>query len=264
MRSIALVFLAIASTALSQPISLKKLREVKLQSNVKGISVDRLGGFYTSNDCGIEQFDPEGNLKFKYAPRGCTSTQLLEAWALARIYAYQKEKQQFIVFDSRMDILEFMPIDPSFAVEPQLAAPTSDLKSYWILDMDNSLKKVDLNTKSVSLESEDLKNIKGKFTHIREYQGMLFILNAETGIYIINKLGKLINTIDAPHISYFSFAGEDMYYLKGSQLHFYDIFSQDSYSVEVSQGYKFAVATDERLVLIKDGLAEVFEFTPRK
>jgi hypothetical protein len=264
MKSITLVLLVIAYSALSQPANLKKIREVKLQANVKAISVDRLGGFYTSNDCGIEQFDPEGKLKARYNPKGCTSTQLLEAWALARIYAYQKEKQQFIVFDSKMDILEVMPIDPSFAVEPQLATPTSDLKSYWILDIDNSLKKVDLNTKSVSLESEDLKNIKGRFIHIREYQGMLFILNVESGIYIINKLGKLIHTIDASNLSYFSFAGEDLYYLRGNQLHFYDIFSQDSYSIEISVGYKFAVATDERLILIKDGLAEMFEFTPRK
>lgn len=265
MKAVYLILLFIvAIPAQSQPFPYKKLREVKLQPEVTSISVDRLGGFYTVNDCGIEQFDPEGKPKGHYKPRGCTKTQLLEAWSLMRIYAYQKEKQQFIVFDSQLEIVEFLPIDPSFAVEPQLAAPSTDLKYYWILDIDNSLKKVDINARSVSIESEALKDIKGKFVHLREYQGTLFLLDVNSGIYFINKLGNLISKIDAPNIAYFSFAGEDLYYLKDNQLHFYDIFTKDTYSIGIPVGYKLAVATDERLILIKDGVAEVFEFSPKK
>ena len=70
--------------------------------------------------------------------------------------------------------------------------------------------------------------------------------------------------IPAEGIHYFNFAGEDLYYLKGETVHFFDILTKESYSFPVPPGFQFAVATDERLILLKDGLAEVFEFSPKK
>ncbi len=265
MKSVIFLVVILTSCAcLAQSFPYKKLREVKLQATADRISIDRLGGFYTVNDCGIEQFDPEGKPLKKYSPRGCTDTELVEAWPLARIYAYQKSKQHFIIFDHDLEIVEFLKIDPAFAVEPQLAAPAADLKSYWILDIDNSLKKVDINSKTVVLESDELKDVKGKFIHMREYQSFLFLLDVNSGIFVINKLGKLITKIDVNNIQHFSFAGEDLYYLKENRLHFYDIFSKDTYSIEIPSGNKFVLATDERLILIKENVVEIFEFTPQK
>jgi len=264
MKLLTVVLSLIGSTLLAQQFPYTKLREVKLQSDVERISVDRLGGFYTVNKCGIEKFDPEGKREKNYVKKICTDTELLEAWQLARIYAYQKSKQQFIVFNPNMEIIELLDIDPAFAVEPQLATLSPDLQTYWILDIDNSLKKIDLRSETVSLETDALKKIKGKIIHLREYQNLLFVLNADSGIYIINKLGKLVSQVEAPGISYFSFAGEDLYYLKGNQVTFFDIFSNDTYSIDVPAGNKFVVATDERLILIRDGLAEIFQFTPKK
>jgi hypothetical protein len=247
-----------------QESRLKKFREVKLQMRVDRISVDRLGGFYTMNDCGIEQFDAQGKTQNKYSPKPCQQADLLEAWPLMRIYDYQKTEQQFLVFDHNLDVVDILKIDPAFAVEPQLATPSPDLKSYWILDINNSVKKIDLASNTVSLESECLKNIQGQFIFLREYQSMLFVLDFNSGIYMINKLGQLVSSIDVEGIRYFSFAGEDLYYLQENKLHFYDIFNRDTYSIEVPPGNKFAIATDEKLILIKDGLAEIFEFAPKK
>jgi hypothetical protein len=243
---------------------LKKLREIKLPPTVDRISVDRLGGFYTVNDCGIHKFSPEGKEESAYRPRGCHPTQLVEAWGYARVFAFRKDEMRFVVFDPKMEILDYTLIDPSLAIEPQLATPAPDLNSFWILDIDNSVKKFDAAIRTITLESDTLKFVKGKFTHMREYQGMLFLLERETGIYVLNKLGQLISKIDVTGINYFSFAGEDLYYLKDNQVYFHDLFSKDSYSIIVSPGYEFVVATDERLVLIKDGKAEVFAFTPRQ
>jgi hypothetical protein len=265
MRDALLLFLIVGCCSVqAQQFPLKKIREIKLQPSVHHISVDRLGGFYTVGDCEIEQFDPEGKLLKRHKLNGCLITDLLEAWPLMRIYAYQRSKQQFSVFDHNLDFVEAIAIDPAFAVEPQLAVPTADLKSYWILDTDNSIKKIDRATSSVSLESDTLRNVKGKFTHMRDYQSMLFLLNEESGVYVINKLGKLVSTIPLQGVRYISFAGEDLYYLSDNRLNFYDIFSKDEYSVEIPKGNKFVVATDERLILIKDGKAEVFGFSPKK
>lgn len=264
MKSLVLCCSLLAGATMAQEFPYKKLKEIKLQNPVDEISVDRLGGFYTANDCGIEQYSAEGKLQNKYLPKGCNTIDLFEAWPLMRLYAYQKSEQQFVVLDHQLELVDFSKIDDAFAVEPQLAAPASNLHSYWILDIDNSIKKIDLRSSTVSLESDDLKATKGTFTHMREYQNLLFLLDKQSGIFVINKLGKLVYKIDAPDIVYFSFSGEDLYYLKGNQLHFYDIFTKDSYQIEVPAGNKFAVATDERLILIKDGQATMYEFAPHK
>jgi hypothetical protein len=262
MKSLSLILLLFSTVGFGQQI--KKLKDIKLPSRIDRISVDRLGGFYTVNSCGIDKFSPEGKAEGKYRPRGCTDSELVEAWGYARVFAYQKSKQQFIVFDPTMDILDFKVIDPSSAVEPQLATPAPDLNSFWVLDIDNSVKKFDAAIKTVTLEFETLRNVNAKFIYMREYQGMLFLLEPATGIYVLNKMGQHIATIDAANIKYFSFAGEDLYYLKDDAVFFYDIFSKDKYSITIPSGYEFVVATDERLILIKGGSGEVFQFEPKK
>ena len=260
-----IVFLFCVPILLSaQKFPYRKLKEVKIQSNITGISVDRLGGFYTISNCRIEQYDPEGSLTQTFKPTSCHPTELLEAWPLMRIYAYQNFKQQFTIFTNHLEEVDKLDIDPSFAIEPQLAAPSTDLRHYWILDMDNSIKRISLNAHTVDIESDTLKSVSKEFVHIREYQNLLFLLHKSLGIYVVNNLGKLIFKIPAKNTNYFSFAGEDLYYLEGNQIHFYDIFTRDKYSIEVPPGFKYAVATDERLVLIKDSKADIYEFSPRK
>ena len=258
---IALLLISVLSASAQQ---LKKLRDVKLPAKVERISVDRLGGFYSVNDCGITKYNPEGKSVGRYNPRGCTPTELVEAWGNARVFAFQKSHPRFIVFNPEMEILDFIAIDPSFAVEPQLATPAPDMSSFWILDIDKSIKKIDGASHTVSFETDTLKHVLGNFVYMREYQNMLFLLEPNTGILILNKLGQPLSKIEATNISYFSFAGEDLYYLKDNQVFFHDIFSKDTYSISVEPGFKFVVATDERLVLIKNGIAAVFAFTPRQ
>lgn len=261
MRMLIAILLISVSCAHAQ--QLKKLRDIKLPAKVERISVDRLGGFYTVNDCGIDKFDPDGKAVRKYQLNGCTPTELCEAWGNARVFAFQKAHPRFIVFNPEMEILDLISIDPAFAVEPQLAAPAPDMSSFWILDVDKSVKKIDGKSHTVSFETDTLKSVRGNFVYMREYQNMLFLLEPNSGIYVLNKLGQPISRIEATNINYFNFAGEDLYYLKGNQVYFYDIFSKDSYSVDVPAAYKFVIATDERLILIKDGQGEVYQFTPK-
>lgn len=262
MRLIVLLLSLSLSSAVAQNFPYKKLREIKIPSKINRISVDRLGGFYVVSDCEVMQFDPEGIQKSSYKLSSCNPIELVEAWPLMRIYAYQNYKQQFTIFDSHLEEVEKLDLDPAFAVDPKLATPSTDLKYYWILDVDNSIKRVNINSKLVDLESDALKSKNGKFLHMREYQSMLFVLNENFGVYVINKLGKLITEIPAAGANYFSFTGEDLYYLIGNKVHFYHIFNDEGYSIDVPAETKFVVVTDERLILLKNGIAEVYEFSP--
>ena len=250
--------------SVAQVAAVKKIKEIKLQSKVSTITVDRLGGFYTVSDCKIEQFSPEGELQKTFSRDRCNPTELMEAWPLMRIFAYQNYKQQFTLFSSHLEVVDNLDIDPSYAIEPQLAAPSSDLRHYWILDLDNSIKRISLYTNTVDIETESLKSIPGKFIFLRDYQNMLFLLHESQGIFVLNNLGNLVFKIPTDKISYFNFAGEDLYYLKEDRVKFFNIFNKDTYEVKVPIGYKFAIATDEKLILLKDGKAEINEFKPLK
>lgn len=257
-------FLLLVVYANGQQLIRKKIKEIKIQPKVTCISVDRLGEFYVVGDCKIDQYDPDGKLIKTFSYPRCSSTELLEAWPYVRIYAYQNFKQQFTILNSHLEEIEKLDIDPSFAVEPQLATPSTDLHHYWILDSDNSIKRANLKTQSIDIESDALKSIEGRFLHIREYQNMLFLLHEASGIYVLDQLGKLAFQVPAQKTNFFSFSGEDLYFLQDNKVHFFDIFNRDTYTIDVAAGYKFVVATDEKLILIKDGKAEVFEFSPRK
>src|SRR5687768_10839099 len=103
MKLLLLFFLLIGTSGIAQPLPYKKLRDIKIQPGVQRISVDRLGGFYTVSDCIIEKFSPEGKLEKKYSQDECPHIDLLEAWALMRIYGYSKQKQQFLVLDHQLE-----------------------------------------------------------------------------------------------------------------------------------------------------------------
>lgn len=242
----------------------KKIKDIKIQNKVEKVSVDRLGGFYTVGECTIQQFNPDGKLTGTYKLDACESTEIIEAWQLMRIYAYQSFKQQFTIFNNHLEEVDKLNIDPAFVIEPKLSTPSPDLSHYWIVDADNSIKRVNIKNRAVDIESESLKSVEGRFIHIREYQNMLFLLNEYSGIYVLNMFGKLMFKIPGLKTSYFSFAGEDLYYLEDNRIHFFDIFTKETYSTEVSPGFKFVIATDEKLILIKDGKGEIYEFTPRK
>lgn len=262
-----IIYVFICSIAPAQVLSSKKLHQSKITlQKVERISVDRLGGFYLSSACGLEKFDPEGHEKEKYRFSKCTATELLEAWNLFRIYGFQRATRSFKIYDQYLTVNEEIKIDSAFAIEPLLATPSNDNRSYWILDVDYSLKKIDLYNKKVIFETESVfnPNKKYNFIHAREFQNFLFLLDEAEGIFVLNNVGRFVKKIDAKGANYFSVLGEDIYFLKDNKVHFFDIYTEETYSVDVPAYTKFVVATDERLVLIKDKLIEVYAFTPKQ
>lgn len=251
----------------AQQLSTKKLHQSKIHlDKVERISVDRLGGFYLTAACGLEKFDSEGHEKEKYQFRNCVATEVLEAWNPFRIYAFQKSIRAFKVYDQYLTVSEEIAIDSAVAIEPQLATPANDNRSYWILDVDYSVKKVDMFTSKVLIETESIVDPSGKyhFIHAREFQNFLFLLDEKEGIFVLNSVGRLVKRIDAAGANYFSVLGEDIYFLKNNTVHFYDIYTEESYTVPVPADTRFVVATDEKMILIKDKALEVYAFTPRQ
>jgi hypothetical protein len=259
------VGLVLSSNA--QKIGSQKLHQEKIHlTKVERISVDRLGGFYLSSSCGIEKFDPNGVAKEKYHLRNCTSVEVLECWNPFRMYAFQKSTRSFRVYDQYLTVSEEMAIDSAVAIAPLLATPANDNRSYWLLDSDYSIKKIDFRTNKVLFESEPIVDPTGTFhfVHMREFQNFIFLMDEKEGLFVLNNVGRFVKKIDSRGATYFSVLGEDIYFLKDNKVHFFDIFTEEIYTIEVPQNTRFVIATDEKITLIKDKTLEVYAFTPRQ
>jgi hypothetical protein len=190
----------------------------------------------------------------------------MEPWYHPTIFNYDKKKQRYYVYGRNFENERQTSVEPAWAIEPSLVCPDHDNK-LWLFDLaDASIKKVNPFTNEVLIEfSLDTTKFKTKpsFTHLREYQNMIFLLDANSGIIILNNIGKQINKIEKAGIGNFNFFGEELYYLDGHSIKLVDLYTEETHEIKVEGENKFALVTDERIVLVnKKNRVSVFEFKP--
>ncbi|MBI3220558.1 MAG: hypothetical protein HYZ44_13675 [Bacteroidetes bacterium] len=241
----------------------KKIKDVKLKG-VAQVSVDRLGNFFViARNGSIKKFDAQGK---EVASLKHGHPTLLEPWFHPIIFLYNQKNQSIYSYGRHFENERITPLDPAWAIEPQLVCPTNDNK-IWIYDgSDASLKKVNPLTQEVinefSIDTIQLKS-KPRFTHLREYQSMLFLLDPTTGIFIFNNIGKLVNHVNVSGLLHFNFFGEELYYLHDHKIIFYDLYSEEKRSIAVEGDFQFVLVTDERILLIHQKKGSLFEFNPQ-
>ena len=258
----ALSFLLLFHAGQAQTLG-KKIKDIKLKG-VSQVSVDRLGNFFLISKSGvIKKYDAQGK---EIASFKKTDVTLVEPWFHPIIFIYNKNKQTISTYGRNFENAKITPLDPAWAIEPQLVCPTNDNK-IWIYDgSDASLKKVNPLTQEVmaefSIDTTQFKNTP-HFIHLREYQSMLFLLDPETGIYIFNNIGKRVNHIQASGLLHFNFFGEELYYLHENKINFFDLYTEENRTILVDPGFQFALVTDERILVIQQKKGSLYEFNPQ-
>jgi hypothetical protein len=244
----------------------KRLNEFA-EKNVSNIAIDRLGDFYLQfKNQSIKKYDTGGNYLYTFKPTSDSITSL-HPWNPLNVFIYDRNKQTLIFLDNTLSVIERKPIDVSLAVEPALACASSNNMSYWLYDKaDHTIKKINVSNETILLEI-DLKKIFGDqlpdLLYMREYQNSLFLLDKKAGIKNISITGKVKHAFPSTHIANFGFVGEEFYYSENGKLIFYDFTTKRARNIEVGTEFKFAMATDERLILIgKEGKVSVWEFKP--
>lgn len=264
---LALIIQVICLFTNGQSQVLRQIREVQLPVQPVKISVDRLGtGYLLGNDRMIK-LDENGDPQTE-RPISLRETKLVEPWNPLRIWIYQKinEKHQIQLIDQHLMNAEepFTP-DPSYAIDPLLIAPGTNNFTYWILDADHSLKLINIQTKTVDLDTDPIKEISGtEITNMRAYQGFLFLLDSKGIIYMINRTGKLVRRITTEGARFFGVLGEDIYFHNDSRLLFENIYKESRYEVRLPYSPDHVIATDEQLMLIRGKSMTVFQFQPQK
>jgi hypothetical protein len=252
MYSIRIIFLFIlvSCSTLHAQSDLKKTKEWKVKG-VNLISIDRLGNFFLLQKNGkIKKYDPQGNV---LASLSGTSPTLIEPWYHPSIFIYSRSQQKYNVYGRNFENPKEYTVEPAFAIEPSLVCPTHDNK-LWIFDKaDQSLKKVNPLTNEVLQEftvSEVDANSNSEFTYLREYLNLIFLLDKNSGILILNHLGKVIEKIDVKNLTQFHFFGEDLYYLENNTLEFIDLLTDKRHELILPAGTQQAIITDEIILTI--------------
>lgn len=257
------IFFLLLSISLPAQIIGKKIKEIKAK-HIKQVSVDRLGNFFLVFKNGvIKKYDANGSVTT--STNGKITT-LIEPWYHPSIFIYNQTKQTFSVLGRNFENEKITSLESAWAIEPILVGPSNDNK-LWIFDKaDASLKKVNQFSTEVLTEFYlDTAQFKTPplFTYLREYQNMVFLLDRNSGIIILNNIGKQINKIEKAGIENFNFFGEELYYLNDSSIIFYDLYSEETHELKVSGENKFALVTDERVILVdKKNKVSLFDFKP--
>jgi hypothetical protein len=256
------ILLVVPHLSASQP-ALKKIKDVK-STSITQVTVDRLGNFFiVSKNNSIQKFDSGGKRTASLKGKNIT---LLEPWYHPTIFIYDQKKQRCFIYGRNFENEKEIVVDPAWSIEPTLIFPSNDNK-LWLFDhADASIKKINPLTNQVILEYNlDTTQFKTTphFKYLREYQNMIFLLDVNSGIIILNNIGKQINKIEIAGIENFNFFGEELYFLTHHEIQFFDLYTEEIHHLKVEGENKMAVVTDERVVLIsKKNKISLFEFKP--
>jgi len=248
-----LSFVLVATSLFAQ----KKVASVKVDNKVAFAAVDRPGDLYIILANGealkIDKSGKQiGKRKFKSVPT------IFDPKDGTRAFAYYHDTHTIETIAPDLSFAEASPLHPEFAVSAWLVCPSKN--ELWILDSaDFTLKKTKEKGTAIAYETPFGD---ATATYMREYLNFLFVLDSE-GIKMQNNLGKTIQKIAAPGLSFFSFLGEEIYYMETpSSLQLLDLYTSEKRKVPLPHAAKFALLTDDRMILVEDTTIDFFEFTP--
>lgn len=240
---------------------------VKLKSwkakKTESISVDRLGNFVFIEKSGrLLKYNSEGK---KQATSPAQKITLVEPWFQPTIFVYNRSKQHYHLVDRNFKNGTTYPVDSAWAIEPILVCPTHDNR-LWILDQaDWSLKKILIATNQViqefNLPVENLEN--ANFIYLREYLNLIFLLDKNSGILILNHLGNVIEQISVPGLAGFYFFGDELYFVQDGKLKYFNLLTSQWREHPLPDNTVQAIITDECLLTLSTSkVATLFKYTP--
>lgn len=246
------LLLLLVKPATSAAQTVTKIKEFKAKG-VKTLAVDRLGNFFLIFKNGaIKKYDPDCKLLASLKGGKITPT-LVEPWYHPSIFVYDRSRQEWIVFDHNLKNPQVNPVDPSVAIAPYLVCPTNDNKLLVFDKADNSVKKVNRFTNESLFEFtiDTTKLAKAPdFIFLREYQNMIFLLDKNSGIWVYNNIGKLVNSIQVAGLEGFGFYGEEIFFLRDGVLTLFDLYTEKTRQIPLEKAYRQSYITDERVISI--------------
>lgn len=281
---IVLIFGCFFSVA-AQPVIGPSVNEFKTPFEITHASVDRLGEFYLGGTGKLMRLDTEGRPAHQADLTGLAVPGLLECWNPLRIWYHDVNgaPHRAAIIDHSLSVSpDSVTIDPAIAIRPLMTAPAILNSNCWVLDMDFSVKYLNLTTNTLMLETGPLVDPGSDpgFLFMRAYQNLLFLLTRDRGILVMNMTGKVIRTLPAEGAMHFGVLGEDIYFTRKDTLVFVNLYSGEQSEIKIPAvdtthagiehersdrtpgRVTLVLANDERLVIASGTTVRIYRFTP--
>ena len=205
MKAVLIFFLAIFSLAAQE--------NTVLLRGIDHISLSRQGYVFAASEKGeVFMLDSLGKMQQNFSPRKPARIHLLEAWNGLRIFAFNRDFQNYFLLD------RFLLSDGPVSLErdrgyARLLAPSQD-GNLWLLDEAAfELRKLEMNSGRV-LFSTPLDLILPRrnydFSFMREYQNQLYLADRNGPMLVFDLNGTYRKQLPLENCGWFGFDGEEM------------------------------------------------------
>ncbi|MBD1398335.1 hypothetical protein H9Q13_14280 [Pontibacter sp. JH31] len=237
-------------------------------SSPSAISVDRNGSVYLLDQKrNLLMVDSLGKPVNIFSPPSRGRITAIEAWNPMKVFLFYEDRQEFMLLDRFMrPIASTRLSDLGFMGNVRAATLTSD-DSFWLFnESDFTLSKIDLRYQKPIVETPlDLILDKARFDvrFLREYQNMVYLLDYNSGIYVFDNLGNYKKKLPFTGLSYIGFKGNELYFVKDNQLHFFDLYKLQDRAIPLpaDKPYLSALVSSGMVYLFKKDSADVYRLS---
>ncbi|TXK49383.1 hypothetical protein FVR03_06505 [Pontibacter qinzhouensis] len=251
-----------------QPSPLQFSHSIAIGSPI-AVSVDRNNSIYiVDRNRNLTKLDSLGQVQVVFSPPSKGRPSSVEAWNPMKVLLFYEDRQEIMLLDRFMrPISQTSLADYGYTGTIKAATLSSD-DSFWIYnESDFTLSKLDQRFRKANIETSlglILDRERLDVRQLREYQNMLYMLDANGGVFIFDNLGNYKSKLPVAGLSYFNFKENELYYLKDNRLHFYDLYKQQTRSINLPEekNYRYALTGNRHIYLFTDKEVEIYTLLP--
>jgi hypothetical protein len=239
-----LVALAFCFPALAQTVKLSQHLSI---SNPSAISIDRLDNIYFSdNSHTIYQHNSLGERMNTFSPTISGSVSSIEARTGVKILLFYADQQRVVILDRFMRELTSVSLFEKLGNVLIKAATFSAEDQLWLFDESSfSIMKVDAQSFEPIVTTPlnqilDRKQLDVRY--MREYQNNLYLVEKTGGVYVFDNMGNYKKKLPFTGLDFVGFRGNELYYLQGGELHFFDLYKLTDRVVNFPQDQQYRTA----------------------
>jgi hypothetical protein len=191
------------------------------------ISISRQGNVFAATEKGdVLMLDSTGKTIQNFSPRRPARIHLLEAWNGLRIFAFNRDFQNYFILD------RFLLSDGPSSIEraqgyARLMAPAQD-GNIWLLDEASfELRKTEMSSGRVLFSTPLNLILQGRpyeFSFMREYQNQLYLADKQGPVLVFDLNGNFRQKLPLQNCSWFGFDREELLSIQNGEIVWYHPF----------------------------------------
>ncbi|MCC9165995.1 hypothetical protein [Pontibacter harenae] len=234
-------------------------------TSASAISQDRNGNLYLLDaKRNLLRLDAQGRPLDTYSPRTRGRITAIEAWNPMKIMLFYQDRQEVALLDRFLrPITSTRLSDYDYTGMVRVASISSDDNLWLFNETEFTLSKLDIQRGSKAIETSlELILDREQFDvrQLREYQNMLYMLDANAGIYVFDNLGNYKQKLPYEGINYIGFSDNELYFVKEDKLHFRNLYQQQEQVIKLpaAKQYTAALVSNEYAYLFSQKQLDVY------